>query len=220
MDMPLLIIGLGVVGATALYVTQRQTSDAALVTLPASDYPSIINSISQSFTALPFALGVTSTPDLGITLQQSDIATRALATAQVKLKQREGYSRNVYRDSKGILTVGIGHKVVASDGLSLGDVISDNRVTALFAQDSKKSLEAAMQQTNVLGVTDIGFIAALISVNFQLGAGWTSVHPKTWAYLKTGDGQNAIREIYSSLWYEETPERVADFATAIQTSFV
>jgi GH24 family phage-related lysozyme (muramidase) len=41
-------------------------------------------------------------------------------------------SMKVYKDSRGFLTVGIGHKVVSADKLKLGDEIDDARVDAFF----------------------------------------------------------------------------------------
>jgi hypothetical protein len=49
---------------------------------------------------------------------------------------REGCRTTVYSDSRGLPTVGIGHLVVPADNLQLDDVISMDRVNALFASDS------------------------------------------------------------------------------------
>lgn len=51
------------------------------------------------------------------------------------LIQREGVRNDVYKDSKGFLTVGIGHLVQHADGLKFGDVISDDRIMQLFESD-------------------------------------------------------------------------------------
>ena len=45
---------------------------------------------------------------------------------------REGRRNDVYLDTLGKPTVGIGHLVVAADNLKVGDVISDARVSDLF----------------------------------------------------------------------------------------
>jgi|GEM_PF-2679824 len=50
-------------------------------------------------------------------------------------KEAEGYRNTVYRDIKDYPTVGIGHLVLASDNLSVGDVIDDARVLSLFQDD-------------------------------------------------------------------------------------
>jgi GH24 family phage-related lysozyme (muramidase) len=48
-------------------------------------------------------------------------------------KVREGYRTVVYPDIKGIATVGIGHRV--TDGMQVGEHISDDQVMQLFRQD-------------------------------------------------------------------------------------
>jgi GH24 family phage-related lysozyme (muramidase) len=48
---------------------------------------------------------------------------------------REGYRTVVYADIKGYPTVGVGHLVTAADGLSIGDVITDEQVLNLFYDD-------------------------------------------------------------------------------------
>lgn len=48
---------------------------------------------------------------------------------------REGYRTVVYKDIKGYPTVGVGHLVTASDGLSVGDVITPDKVAELFYKD-------------------------------------------------------------------------------------
>ncbi len=48
---------------------------------------------------------------------------------------REGVKNNVYKDSKGLLTVGIGHLVQPGDGLKFGQLISDDRIMQIFESD-------------------------------------------------------------------------------------
>jgi GH24 family phage-related lysozyme (muramidase) len=126
------------------------------------------------------------------------------------------HDRNVvYLDSKGIPTVGIGHKVVPADKLKLGDRISDARKDAFWRQDSTKALAAALQQAEQAGIDDPEFLVALADVNFQLGSTWNLEHKKTWALIMNGDYQAAAREAQDSEWYRETPARVIAFQRAL-----
>jgi hypothetical protein len=77
------------------------------------------------------------------------------------LRQREGTKTAVYQDSMGIPTVGIGHKVTAADHLEVGDVISDDRVSALYRPDAQSALAAARIQAIEAGIYDRDFIPAL-----------------------------------------------------------
>lgn len=143
-----------------------------------------------------------------------------IAGAEGILQGREGRRNDVYLDDKGIPTVGVGHKVLASDGLSLGDVISDVQIDAFFANDAHTAYNAANGQAVTLGKSsDANFLIALLCVNFQLGANWTSKFPNTWNYIKSGNVKQAINNLYQSAWYQETPDRVNDFVAALQTSY-
>ena len=143
-----------------------------------------------------------------------------IAGAEGILQGREGRRNDVYLDSVGVLTTGIGHRVVSADGLSLGDTISDAQVDQFFANDAQAAYNAANGQAVTLGKSsDANFLIALLCVNFQLGAGWTTKFPNTWNYIKSGNIQQAINNLYQSAWYQQTPDRVNDFVAALQTSY-
>lgn len=52
------------------------------------------------------------------------------------ITELEGEELTVYKDSVGIDTVGIGHKVLPQDGLNYGDEISQEQSDAFFKKDS------------------------------------------------------------------------------------
>ena len=52
-----------------------------------------------------------------------------------RIKNKEGCKLVVYLDTRKVVTVGWGHKVLPSDGLFLGDTITQQRADQLFAQD-------------------------------------------------------------------------------------
>lgn len=147
-----------------------------------------------------------------------------LATEQAKKKLivREGLRRKVYKDSRGFPTVGIGHLVTPSDNLKLGDVITNEQINEFFERDIQYALKAAQIQANELEIHGVDFLAALISVNFQLGPKWHL--PKvnggkgfvtTYRLLKERKFQEAISNLKKSAWYYQTPTRVQDFIASI-----
>lgn len=145
--------------------------------------------------------------------------TSALILAKNKIIAAEGRKNTAYLDSRGVLTVGIGHKVVPGDNIKLGQTISEMQVDAFFDKDIAKAFSAAKQQAAQLNKVTPDFVAALTSVNFQLGTGWTNVFPNTWADLKKDNEQSAINRLKQSDWYSQTPQRVAAFIQAIQTAY-
>lgn len=122
--------------------------------------------------ALPAANGASSdrpAPNLfagpGAPTSSNETTTQQSADLRALLTVREGRRNDVYLDSRGIPTVGIGHKVLPEDNLKVGDVISDARVEAFYVKDSKVALDAARSQAMEAGITDPRFIAYLASVN-------------------------------------------------------
>jgi GH24 family phage-related lysozyme (muramidase) len=130
---------------------------------------------------------------------------------------REGCVDYVYPDSRGLPTVGIGHLVVPSDNLSLGDQISQQQVDDFFHADAARALDAAWAQAGEAGITSAAFMPGLASVNFQLGTDWTQKFPNTWAMIVDGRYADAAHALDGTLWQKQTPVRVADFQHALLT---
>lgn len=136
---------------------------------------------------------------------------------RAELLHREGRRRDVYYDSKNIPTVGIGHKVLTEDNLKIGDWISSDRVEQFFTKDTSWAIDAAMSNAKEMGVLRYyNFVLALVSVNFQLGAGWKHTFYGSYPKLLSGDYKGAIRGFKRSDWAKETPVRVDDFVHAIE----
>ena len=151
--------------------------------------------------------GTQSSPDVQ---DQVAIAFRELMVL------REGCRTTVYADSRGFPTVGIGHLVVPADDLRLGDVISEDRVNAFFAGDSRDALTAAWAQAGEAGIISDAFMPCLASVNFQLGTGWTQKFPNTWQMIVDGLYEAAATALDGTLWQQQTPVRVQDFQQALR----
>jgi GH24 family phage-related lysozyme (muramidase) len=156
----------------------------------------------------------------------ANIGGTAASTAQQEAQEdadfekllalREGRRKDVYLDSLGKPTVGIGHLIVAGDNLKLGDRITDEQVTALFKKDSAPAMRAARAQALEAGITDSSFIPYLASVNFQLGTKWTGTFPRTWRMIVDGKYEDAAAALNDTLWAKQTPVRVKDFEDALR----
>ena len=150
---------------------------------------------------------------------QSNIENTAYNIARDHLIRHEGRRNDVYKDSLGVLTVGIGHKVTAADGLRFGQRITDAQIDALFETDIAQAFAAAKSQALELRKYNADMIAALTSVNFQLGIYWRSKFSGTWNDLKNDNLQGAVRRLQNSAWRSQTPARVADFVAALERNF-
>jgi GH24 family phage-related lysozyme (muramidase) len=154
-------------------------------------------------------------------MNANTVAQNAWERAKEILVEEEGYRNDVYYDTANPpnLTVGIGHKVKPTDGLKFKQVISDERVAKLFAEDSKLAFDAALIQADQIGRFNVETIARLTSVNFQLGIYWRTKFPTTWGDLVSGNYKSAIKKLAGSAWAKQTPERVTAFIETIQNQF-
>lgn len=146
---------------------------------------------------------------------QMEMFEKVFGKIRVKMIKEEGIKREVYLDSLGKPTVGIGHLVRPEDNLKVGQVISQNHVEELFRQDVTKAIWAAIDQGEEVGEFEEDFITALTSVNFQLGVNWPDKWPNTYAALKVGNLEKVIRNVMGSLWHKQTPKRTMAFKQAL-----
>ena len=127
---------------------------------------------------------------------------------------REGYRNKIYADSLGKLTGGIGHLIV-EQGWKLGDPIPEAKIQEWFKRDTDKALETSLRQWKEIKKLTAPFLAALISVNFQLGD-FSVKFKNSYALLVAHEYDKVINNIYGSLWHKQTPVRTQDFIDAIR----
>ena len=154
-----------------------------------------------------------------VTPNNSTVDQQAAQAMREQLVSKEGFKNVAYYDKLGILTVGIGHKVTASDNIKLGQYIDNARIEQLYTKDSATALNAAIAQAKDLDVYNLDMVLALVQVNFQLGIYWQQKFPNTWSLLKSGKKSAAINNLKISKWYRQTPDRVQNFAQAIDRNF-
>ena len=71
------------------------------------------------------------------------VSTSMMASLRLDLQSDEGTRYNVYKDTRGNPTVGIGHKVTAKDKLKIGDKITKTQAYEFFENDIARSIIAA-----------------------------------------------------------------------------
>jgi GH24 family phage-related lysozyme (muramidase) len=135
-----------------------------------------------------------------------------------KIAESEGIRLDVYQDSLGILTVGLGHELTVSEKKLWvdGTVLTEAEVVALAKSDIGNAWAATEKQCTEIGVSDQGFQLALFEVNFQLGIYWNNQHVKTWNYMLAKEWESAAREAAKSKWNAQTPIRLANFQAALR----
>ena len=132
------------------------------------------------------------------------------------IREEEGRSPRVYRDTLGNLTVGVGHRVVPADDLELGDEVSDERVEELFWADLRTAERGAKRICKVLGHQPWEVLHALTCMVFQMGYAGTTGFKKTLSALWDKDYELAAKEMLDSRWArEQTPARAARLAALV-----
>lgn len=131
---------------------------------------------------------------------------------------REGFRRVVYKDHLGNPTAGIGHLLTTHENkkYKIGSSVSEEQIQMWFKLDTEKAEQAALKQSKEIGIEEDWFIAALISVNFQLGVKWTQVFYNTYPAIVAHNFDTAIYNLRQSDWYKQTPVRVEDFIKALE----
>jgi lysozyme len=130
------------------------------------------------------------------------------------LKPREGWRDEVYLDTEGNPTVGMGHLLTTEQRATydIGDRVPHNLLVIWAATDSTKAYSAALSQAEELGLARLtNFVTVLTSVNFQLGTQWRKKFPMTWEAMKNGKWASAVSMIGDSRWAAQTPSRAQDF---------
>ncbi len=138
----------------------------------------------------------------------------AYAKGKEILMDREGYRNDIYLDSEGYPTVGIGTLIDENHplhGKPIGYEISDADVMKYFNEEYEQKFQAALDQAQEAGLAhDSNSIASLVSINYQLGEGWTEDFHNTWPAIVEGRYDQAIAGIKASKWDDQTPVRTAD----------
>lgn len=158
----------------------------------------------------------------GVTMSNPSSNNALMSKIRAKIIEEEGYKLEVYLDSVGKPTAGIGHLLTPSENLAykVGDKVTKEQVEKWYEADIKKAIIAARDQAKELNKqNDTDFIIALVSVNFQLGTNWPAKFHGTYPILKKGDWRRAIQRFSTSLWARQTPKRVVNFTNAIEKSY-
>lgn len=133
------------------------------------------------------------------------------------LTGQEGLRLQVYKDRNG-LAVGVGHNVTGQ--MREGDTITQEQAEQWFRDDSDKAMQQGSQIGRQLGVRDPSALAGLSGAVFQLGAEGLAKHTKTAEAIRTRDWNGFVKEVRSSDWAQQTPERTEWFIQRMAPHFI
>ena len=131
------------------------------------------------------------------------------------IRENEGVRYQVYKDSEGHLTAGIGH-LLPDDVLPEGHAVSPEMVEQWFEADLRGACSGAERLCDGAwdGMTDIRR-EVMIDAVFQLGAGGLAKFAKMMAAVKAGNWGIAAVEHLDSKGARQTPRRFMRRAKAM-----
>lgn len=135
---------------------------------------------------------------------------------QTKTKTFKNGKFLVYKDTKGLPTIGYGHLLVEGEQFTSG--ITVDAANSMLQLDLIRTLNAAKKlatQYNMV-LPELAQVV-LTEMVFQLGIGGASKFKNTLSLLAKNDYKGAAREMRNSSWYKQTPNRVEKHASRLET---
>jgi lysozyme len=124
-----------------------------------------------------------------------------------QLVNDEGVRLDAYLDTLGILTVGVGHKVLSVDDLKLGDTISEQQCEWFFNTDLDSAIAECKKLVPIFDELPEAAQEVLVNMCFNMGAKKLSKFHKFLGALQADDYLAAADEMKDSAWYGEVGAR-------------
>ena len=145
------------------------------------------------------------------TKQQALILTKAEKQALEKqLKTDEGVKYEVYSDSRGLLTFGIGHLITKKDpeyGKPIGTKVSKERVKEAFKIDLQKVLKELYAWSSDCNTWPSEVKQIIANMMFNLGRTRMDKFKKFKAAVEAKDWKTAAKEMANSKWARQVKDR-------------
>jgi lysozyme len=147
-----------------------------------------------------------------------------MAKLREQLEQHEGKRNKVYKDTKGILTIGIGFNLLRADakkkiealGLKYDDVkagkvqLTDQQIQKLYDADVAQALVDARALVKNFNDLPEARKRVVINMIFNLGAAAFGKFKRLIVALQTNDFERAANEMKKSEWYDQVGKRAEE----------
>ena len=135
-----------------------------------------------------------------------------------ELERYEGVKYQVYLDTKGLKTAGVGHLLTGDDtNMNVGDTVTEDQVTAWFASDLQGA--AARVQTligsDIFSGWDDIYQRIFANLSFNLGNRLMGFH-NTLACAKNSDWAGTATNLEQSAWYNQVGTRGVEMCEALR----
>jgi len=120
----------------------------------------------------------------------------------IDIKENEGFSGVVYKDTLGFDTFGFGTKLP----------ISKKESTVLLRMRLSDKIEELSRRKPLFTQLPHNVQEILAEMAYQLGVTGLLKFKKTWLYLEEGENESASVEMLDSLWAKQTPNRAKELS--------
>lgn len=137
-----------------------------------------------------------------------------------QLKKHEGEKLTAYKDTVGILTVGVGHNCVSSPvpGVEkVGDRITQEMSDKLFREDVENHNEELLQRLPWVDDLDDVRKATMFNLMFNMGWKTLSTFKNTLNLIKEGNYKQAAAALLMSKYASQVGRRANELAKQLET---
>ena len=142
-----------------------------------------------------------------------------------QIKRHEGEVLEIYEDSLGYLTFGVGHLIKDSDdeyGLPVGTPVSQERVDDVYEYDFDKHVEETIHVFESKGGEDFYALPediqhVLVNMTFNLGGTRFSKFNNMWKGVVSCDWEKVAVEMEDSRWFKQVGRRSIELQEIVRS---
>tara|TARA_B110000208_G_C11620487_1_gene377045 strand:+ start:94 stop:504 length:411 start_codon:yes stop_codon:yes gene_type:complete len=127
------------------------------------------------------------------------------------ITRHEGARLEMYQDSLGIWTIGVGHNIQEKG-------ISDRVMNLMLEEDLHEAIDEVERNVSFFTEMPEQVQEALVNLSFNMGIPRLMQFKKTLAYLREGDFTSAASELLDSRYATQVGERAIEIADMIRTA--
>ncbi len=143
-----------------------------------------------------------------------------------EIKRHEGEVLEVYEDSLGYLTFGVGHLIKDSDdehGQPVGTPVSQQRVDEVYDYDFDKHLDETIHLFESKGGEDFYALPeniqhVLVNMTFNLGGTRFSKFNNMWKGVVVCDWEKVAVEMEDSRWFKQVGRRSVELQEMVRSA--
>ena len=143
-----------------------------------------------------------------------------------EIKRHEGEVLEVYEDSLGYVTFGVGHLIKDSDdehGQPVGTPVSQERVDEVYEYDFDKHLDETIHLFESKGGEDFYALPeniqhVLVNMTFNLGGTRFSKFNNMWKGVIENDWEKVAVEMEDSRWFKQVGRRSVELQEMVRSA--